>query len=287
MLYDLLRKGYTHMKHKSFSIFITFCLLFLSTVSYARIETIRSTVKQPFGGSQSPDDARIAAIANAKREALERAGTYLESLTIVKNSVLEKDEIFALAVGVLRAEIVSQKNYATEDAFGIVIVAKVDVDTSVLEERVKKLLKDRRLLKKYQESQQREKELLTKIKKLEEQNRKLRYSVSDEEKERLKKEFRKASQELTATELNEKALALWNHGYYTDVAEAIEYLNRAISLDSNYAAAYNNLGLAYQHKGDYDRAIEYYQKALKIGLKRLGKNRPYTKIFQRNLDSVK
>jgi hypothetical protein len=49
------------------------------------------TVRQPFGGSQSPDDARVAATAKAKREALEIAGTYIESLTVVKDHVVEKD----------------------------------------------------------------------------------------------------------------------------------------------------------------------------------------------------
>ena len=55
------------MKCKYFSIFTMFVyLLLFSTVSYAQIETITSTVRQPFGGSQSPDDARIAAFAKAR-----------------------------------------------------------------------------------------------------------------------------------------------------------------------------------------------------------------------------
>ncbi|MCG2830821.1 MAG: tetratricopeptide repeat protein, partial [Desulfobacteraceae bacterium] len=262
------------MKCKYFSIFIMFWLLLLSTVSYAQIETITSTVRQPFGGSQSPDDARIAAFAKAKREALEQAGTYLESLTIVKNSVLEKDEILALTAGVLKAEIVSQKNYATADAFGIVIVAKVDVDTNILGERVSRLLKDRKLLKKYQDAQEREKDLLSKIKSLEEKNRKLQGSFSNEDKDKLKEEFRKTSHQLTATELNKKALALWDNGFYTDVIKAIGYLKDAIRLDPDYGEAYNNIGAAYRSKGEYDRAIEYYQKALEIGIKKLGPEHP-------------
>ena len=274
------------MKCKYFSIFTMLCLLLLSTVSYAEIETITSTVRQPFGGSQSPDDARIAAFAKAKREALEQAGTYLESLTIVKNSVLEKDEIFALTAGVLKAEIVSQKNYATADAFGIVIVAKVDVDTNILEERVSKLLKDRKLLKKYQDAQEREKDLLAKIKSLEEKNRKSQSSFSNEDKAKLKEKFRKTSNQLTATELNEKALALWDNGFYTDVIKAIGYLKDAIRLDPEYGEAYNNIGLAYDRKGEYDRAIEYYQKALKIDIKKLGQEHPDTAIDYNNIGSA-
>jgi hypothetical protein len=128
-------------------------LLLLPVSAFGEIQTVTHTVKQSFGGSQSPDDARISAVAKAKREALEMAGTYIESLTVVKNSQVDKDEILALAAGVLKAEVVSQKNYASEDAFGIDIVVKVVVDTSVLEERVKKLLQDRTHLTQLTEAQ--------------------------------------------------------------------------------------------------------------------------------------
>jgi tetratricopeptide (TPR) repeat protein len=212
-------------------------------------------------------------MAKAKREALERAGTYIESLTVVKDHVVEKDEILALTAGVLKAVIVSQKNYATEDAFGVVVVARVDVDTSVLEERVKKLLQDRTLLTKLQESQDREKELLKRITLLEKQNQKLTESSSDERRERIKEQFREASRKLAATELNKKALALWDLGFFSDVDKAIEHLNQAIMLDSDYAGAYHSLGLVYSTRGDYDRSIEYYNPGLfrKVSKKRLEK----------------
>lgn len=61
-------------------------LLLLPVLAVGEIQTITHTVKQPFGGSQSPDDARISAVAKAKREALEKAGTYIESITVVKNA---------------------------------------------------------------------------------------------------------------------------------------------------------------------------------------------------------
>ncbi|MBU4344919.1 MAG: hypothetical protein KKC73_05825 [Proteobacteria bacterium] len=149
---------------------LLFVFILIPCISHAEIITYIHTVKQSFGGSQSPDDARVGAIAKAKREVLEKAGTYLESLTIVRKNVVEKDEIIALAAGVLKAEIVSQKNFATEDTFGIVVKAKVDVDTSILEERIKKLLQDRSLLEKYKENQKHEKKLLARIKELEREN---------------------------------------------------------------------------------------------------------------------
>ncbi|MBU4462359.1 MAG: tetratricopeptide repeat protein [Proteobacteria bacterium] len=246
---------------------LLFVFILIPCISHAEIITYIHTVKQSFGGSQSPDDARVGAIAKAKREVLEKAGTYLESLTIVRESVVEKDEILALAAGVLKAEIVSQKNFSTEDTFGIVVKAKVAVDTSILEDRVRKLLQDRSLLEKYKENQKHEKKLLTRIKELERENQELKSLPAKEQKQKkeiLKKQFREATQGLTASELVDKALAFWENGKLTDTDKALEYLNKAISLDSNYAEAYNNRGIAWGKKGNYDRAISDYNKALEL-----------------------
>jgi len=181
------------------TVLVTFLtiLMLLPVSAMGEILTIEQTVRQTFGGGQSADDARIYGIAKAKREVLEMAGTYIESLTVVQNSKVEKDEILALTAGVLKAEVVSQKNYASDDAFGIEIVVNVVVDTSVLEERVKKQLQDRTHLTKLKNIQKREKELLQKVAQLEEENRKL--TAKNQSTQQLKKEFQQASQGLTAS----------------------------------------------------------------------------------------
>jgi len=242
-------------------IFLLFFSLF-SEVSFGEILTIKHTVKQTFGGGQSPDDARISAMAKAKREALEKAGTYIESLTVVKNAQVEKDEILALAAGVLRAEVISQKNYHTDDAFGIEIIVNVVVDTSVLEERVKKQLQDREHLTQLKDTQKREKELLQKVTQLEEENRIL--TANNQSTEKLKKEFQQTSHGLTAVDWVDKALSLWDGKKYTAPKKAIEYLNNAIKLQPDYADAYADRGLAYVDLGHHQRAIEDYNQAIRL-----------------------
>jgi tetratricopeptide (TPR) repeat protein len=239
-------------------------ILFLFPVSaIGEILTIKHTVKQTFGGGQSPDDAKISAIALAKREALEKAGTYIESLTVVKNAKVEQDEILALTAGVLKAEVISQKNYASDDVFGIEVVVNIVVDTSLLEERVKKLLQDKTHLNQLKESQKREKELLQKVAKLEEENRKL--STNKQSTEQLKKEFQQASQGLTAIDWFYKAGALWDGKKYTDPKKAIEYLTNAIKLLPDYADAYNNRGFAYFMQGNNMLGCRDAEKACKLG----------------------
>ena len=237
-------------------------LLLLPIPAIGEIQTITHTVKQPFGGSQSPDDARIAAVAKAKREALEMAGTYIESLTVVKNSQVDKDEILALAAGVLKAEVVSQKNYVIGDAFGIEVVIKVVVDTSILESRVKKLLQDRTHLEQLNQARKTEKELLKKVARLEKENQRL--PSKKQTRGRLTKQFQDVSRRLTAIDWFIMADTLRVDEKYTDPPKVIEYLNEAIRLEPDFAYAYINRGLAYRSLGQYQQAFQDYNKAIRL-----------------------
>jgi tetratricopeptide (TPR) repeat protein len=233
---------------------------FSPSAAFAEVKTITRTVRQPFGGSQSPDDARIAAIARAKREALEMAGTYVQALTVVKNSRVEKDVILALTAGVVKAEIVSQKNYATADAFGIQVTVKAEVDTAVLEERVRKLLEDRTRLDQLIDSRAGEKALLDKLARLEEENGQLR--TSGKSSASLEEQFQETSRGLTAVESFREALDLWVNGKYSDPRKALGYLDQTLRLKPDYAEACFHRGIAYWDVKDYSRAIQDYDEAL-------------------------
>jgi Flp pilus assembly protein TadD len=46
--------------------------------------------------------------------------------------------------------------------------------------------------------------------------------------------------------------------------EAIYRWQRAAQLDPSYAAAYNNLAVAYEHEGDFEKARQSYEKAVEL-----------------------
>jgi Tfp pilus assembly protein PilF len=46
--------------------------------------------------------------------------------------------------------------------------------------------------------------------------------------------------------------------------EAIYRWEKAVEIDPTYAAAYNDLAVAYEHEGNFPKARDAYEKALKI-----------------------
>jgi tetratricopeptide (TPR) repeat protein len=226
--------------------------------SFAEVKVVTHTVQQPFGGSQSPDDARTAGIARAKREALEQFGTYIESSTVVKNSQVDSDEILALTAGVTKAEVIKQKNYTDGDGFGLEITVKVELDTAVLDQSLKRLLQDRNHLKDLKAARVREKELLTRIAELEKENQ--QKGRTEKQKIALKKEFKQTRLGLTAVEWFDKAIALG----FSDLQKRIEYLTQAVQLNPGYADAYYSRGNAYTFLQQYKQAIRDFSQVIRL-----------------------
>ena len=46
--------------------------------------------------------------------------------------------------------------------------------------------------------------------------------------------------------------------------EAIYRWERAVEIDQSYAAAWNNLGIAYEHEGMFDKARDAYERAMDL-----------------------
>ncbi len=132
-----------------------------------KVQVFTHTVTQVLGGAQSPDDARSAAIRRAKREILEQAGTYLESITEIENGRLTKDEIIAMSAAIFKTEIISEERIVTAESFALKVTVRVEVDPAVLQERIQALSSDQEWRQKLKAASEREEELLEKIASLE------------------------------------------------------------------------------------------------------------------------
>jgi len=81
-----------------------------SLPSLAQMREIRTTGDYRMGDNDTPGAAKQLALLDAKRKALEQVGTYLQSVTEVKNLQLSKDQIDAYSAGII--EVLEQSTQA-------------------------------------------------------------------------------------------------------------------------------------------------------------------------------
>jgi len=83
-------------------IFILIALIF-TYPAFAEIKVFEKEVEAIVGEGQAQSQVESFALQRAKRLAVEEAGTYLSSLTVVKNYQLQRTKITALASGIVRS----------------------------------------------------------------------------------------------------------------------------------------------------------------------------------------
>lgn len=112
---------------------IALLLAILPTYSaFAEIKVIEADSTYVLGDNDSKVDARRIATQEAQRKALEQSGTFLASITQVKEYKLTKDEVTAYTAGVVETQIVVDESRGTVDHPVHYIKARCTVDTDVL-----------------------------------------------------------------------------------------------------------------------------------------------------------
>lgn len=118
-------------------------LLLLGVMITVYAEKYIETAEATGGSNESIDAISDRALVVAKRQALERAGTVIQSKTEVKNFMLENDEIKAFAAGVTKVINVSNKDVSLDSAkktITVTLTAEIEVDTAQITEYANALL---------------------------------------------------------------------------------------------------------------------------------------------------
>ena len=98
----------------------------------AEIKVIETDSSYLMGDNDSKVIGRRIAVQEAKQKALELAGTYVESLTVVRNYQLTKDDVKAYTAGVLETEVISEQMRGTAERPEMTIKTRCRIDTDVL-----------------------------------------------------------------------------------------------------------------------------------------------------------
>ncbi|MBI5747750.1 MAG: tetratricopeptide repeat protein [Nitrospinae bacterium] len=231
--------------------------LFFPSPLFAETKEIISEGTYNMGDGETPSVAEGRALVQAKRTALEQAGTYVESYTKVENLQLTKDEIQVLASGIMEVEILNKKRTVVGDGIHFWVKIKAKVNPDKIEEMAKRV-KEKSVVEDYKKIQ----EAYDKNQKeIEELKKQLAGAKGEKKKKQVEAKITDEERLFEASQWFDKG---YQHALNKEYDNAIESYTKAIALDPNYAQAYNNRGVAYYDKGQHDRAIEDYNKAIAL-----------------------
>lgn len=239
---------------------IVFLLLLIPIVSFAETRVIISEGSYNMGDGETPSVAESRALLNAKRTALEQAGTYVESYSKVKNFKLTEDEVNVIAFGLMQVTILEKNRTIVGDGlrFWVKIEAKVNPDRA---EDMATRLKEKSIIEDYKKVQSEYEKSRNEIATLKKQ---LLATQNETEKKRIEKLIESDETAFRANEWFEKG-SIYNLNYEHD--QAIEAYTNAIALNPNYLEAYERRGIAYYNKGLlqndkllFDRAVDDFKK---------------------------
>src|SRR3970282_1242406 len=113
--------------------------LFFPSLGFAETKEIISEGTYNMGDGETPSVAESRALLQAKRTALEEAGTYVESYSKVINLKLKENEIQVLAAGLMEVTILDKKRTIVGDGVHFWVKIKARVQLEKMEEMAKRV----------------------------------------------------------------------------------------------------------------------------------------------------
>lgn len=151
------------------SLFLLIIPLCFASTAYPASESVFASYKYTMGDNDTKNDAKRICFLEAKRLAIEKAGTYIESSTEIKNFQLTRDEVRTFAGAIVKVDIASEEiKYVGENQV-ILMTVKADVNIDSFRERVKQIKADKELETKVKDQQQQLQMVENKLKDLQKQ----------------------------------------------------------------------------------------------------------------------
>jgi tetratricopeptide (TPR) repeat protein len=180
-----------------------FFIVILCIPASAEIKVIEADSTYVLGDNDSKVDARRIATQEAQRKALELAGTYVASLTQVKEYKLTKDEVTAYTAGIVATEIIKDEIRGTLDHPEFYLKARCKVDTDVLARQIDRY-RENQELREQLEAAARERESLRK-----ERDAILKQLAAEKDKGQADETRKKLDSVLTQEESNDDTARVW------------------------------------------------------------------------------
>lgn len=241
---------------------VALIVLFVATNVKAAVETYEGTEDYyVLGAVENINVAKERARARALRDAREKAGVYIHTLSVVVNSKMVKDEIISVASGVMRIIETTYDIIKLTDMDGYIVRAtvKADIDTGDVEkfltrdaEEVSQIVANETLIR-HQEQQQDQK-----IEALKEEYVK---AATPQEKETIAKQIVEEDKVFLSNVKLREGNKFRDEGNHK---QAAKLFTEAIELNPDNALAWHNRGWAYIEQKKYKEALTDFNKATAI-----------------------
>jgi tetratricopeptide (TPR) repeat protein len=238
---------------------------------HAEIRTITATGEYRMGDNDTKTDAKRLSLLDAKRQALEKVGSYLEGVTEVRNLSVTKDEIRSYTAGIVEVTEQSTRTMLEGETTVVRVDVTVKVDTAVVTKQIDELRKNElaksELALARSEADRLRKELEQKTKQL--------AALKGSEAETA---VQQRQQMLARADANDLLTKTWQvpAGQKDDIVtdaktptaeEITKYraiLEQALKLDPNNPTVHFKLGHLYHSEGKLDAAIQEYRTTIRL-----------------------
>ncbi len=242
---------------------ITILIIVLFPIfSSAEIKEIICEGTYNMGDGETPSVAESRALLQAKRVAIEQAGTYVVSYSKVKNLQLTEDEIKIIASGIMEVTTLDKKRTVVGDGFHFWVKIRAIVNSDKMEDMAKQA-KDKNTLEEFKKIQAAYDKSQKEIEGLKKQ---LILAQGDQKKE-IETKITYDEKRFQANQWYEKGT-----GYYYGSAwktekeydKALDAFTVAIAMDPGNGKAYALRGDCYRREGNYAKAIADFKKAASL-----------------------
>jgi tetratricopeptide (TPR) repeat protein len=248
--------------HTSWLLFLP-VVLFLPLSAYAETKVITSEGTYTMGDGETPLVAELRALQQAKRQAVEQAGTYIQSYTKAKHYELTADEIETVSAGIIEVEVLEKKRQLVGDGLqcsvkikATVTVEKTDELVSLLRQKSPGTSPD--LVSGYAKLRTDYNSFIAEIDRLKQQMAEAR---SSQEKEQTANRISIENRKYLARSYYEKATDFYAN---RSTSDNISLLDEAVRLDPNFSNAWMERGWFHRFGHDYETAIADASEAIRI-----------------------
>ena len=205
--------------------------------------------------------AKERAKADAMRNASEQACVFVESLTVVQEGALTKDEIRVISASIMKLQ--GEPKFKIVPVSDDVIRYQCHVTVMVDTDNVNaQMMQDKgKLADAVRQNQKLTAEVERLNKEMEQLRQKYAEASTDTERQQIRVEVRQNEAGFAATQLNEQGAKLFAEGRY---GEAVTVFSQAIAKNPRYAYAYHNRGTAYGKMQQYGEAVSDFTQAINI-----------------------